>query len=247
MLSAVSELSVAVTDAYERMEGTRSAPLFLTCEHASERLPSGYALCDSDRRLAGTHWAYDLGARELLLELAAALGASAVLARFSRLLIDANRDEQHPELFRQHAEGLPIQLNQQMSVSERQHRITHYHRPYHQAVDAALSEVAAPTLLSIHTFTPIYEGQVRQVELGVLFDQDEAAAASLLAALRPTYPQVAANEPWSGKQGLIYSAERHAHQQGRVALELEVRQDLATSPAYRQQLVAVLAAYFQRQ
>ncbi len=247
MVSAVSELSVSVTDAYERLQGTQSAPLFLTCEHASERLPSGYALCDSDQRLASTHWAYDLGARELVVELATALRAAAVLARFSRLLIDPNRDEHHPDLFRQHAEGLPILLNQQLSLAERQHRIVHYHRPYHQAVDAALSYVHAPTLLSIHTFTPVYEGQIRQVELGVLFDRDESAAESLRRALRLTYPQVAANEPWSGKQGLIYSAERHAHQHGRIALELEVRQDLATSPAYRKKLVQVLTDYFQRQ
>lgn len=240
-------VSTTETDAYERLSGHRAAPLFLTCEHASERLPTGYALTGSDLRLSGTHWAYDLGARDLVIELAAALCASAVLARFSRLLIDPNREEHHPDLFRQHAEGLPIGLNQQLSVSERQHRITHYHRPYHEAVDAALSESAAPTLLSIHTFTPIYEGQVRQVELGVLFDRDDAAAEALMAALRQTYPHVAANEPWSGKLGLIYSAERHAHRHGRVALELEVRQDLATDPAYRQKLVQVLADYFQHQ
>jgi predicted N-formylglutamate amidohydrolase len=236
-----------VTDAYERLTGLPSAPLFLTCEHASERLPTGYVLSDSDLRLCRTHWAYDLGARDLVIELAAALGASAVLARYSRLLIDPNRDERHPDLFRQHAEGIPIAMNQRLSDKERQHRITHYHRPYHEAVDAALSQAAAPTLLSIHTFTPIYEGHVREVELGVLFDHDEAAAASLMAALRKTYPHVAANEPWSGKQGLIYSAERHAHRHGRVALELEVRQDLATDPAYRQELVQVLTNYFQRQ
>ena len=106
--------------------------------------------------------------------------------------------------------------------------------------------MSAPTLLSIHTFTPIYEGQVRQVELGVLFDTDDGPAEALLSALRAVYPAVAANEPWSGKDGLIYSAERHAHRHGRIALELEVRQDLATDATWRQKLVAVLVDYYRK-
>ena len=78
-LSVRSVLSVA--EAFELREGARAAPLFVTCEHASERLPSAWSWPESDRRLLGTHWAYDLGARELALELAHALDASAVLSR----------------------------------------------------------------------------------------------------------------------------------------------------------------------
>jgi predicted N-formylglutamate amidohydrolase len=85
---------------------------------------------------------------------------------------------------------------------------------------------------------------VRTVELGVLFDREEQAAAKLGAALAAELPGVAYNEPWSGKAGLMYSCERHAEKHGRVALELEVRQDLAVDPAYRARLIGVLARYF---
>lgn len=233
-----------VHEAYERARGQRTAPLFLTCEHASQRLPTGYEWMGSDERLVGTHWAYDLGARELTLELAQALSASAVLTRFSRLLVDPNRAEGHPELFRQQAEGQPVLLNRALTPTEQQQRIVAYYRPYHAAVDETLMAAAAPTLLSIHTFTPVYEGRVRNVELGVLFDRDERAAESLLDSLRKQYPAVAANEPWSGKVGLIYAAEHHAHKHGRFALELEVRQDLAQHPAFRAQLIGVLVRHF---
>ncbi len=237
---------VTETESYERVLGAESAPLFLTCEHASQRLPARYAFVGPDQRLIGTHWAYDLGARELVLELAQALAASAVLARYSRLLIDPNRAEDHPDLFRQSADGSAVLLNQDVRESERRKRIDSYYHPYHAAVDATLAQVSAPTLLSIHTFTPIYEGQVRQVELGVLFDTDDGPAEALLSALRAVYPAVAANEPWSGKDGLIYSAERHAHRHGRIALELEVRQDLATDATWRQKLVAVLVDFYRK-
>ncbi|HMY57161.1 MAG TPA: N-formylglutamate amidohydrolase [Pseudomonadota bacterium] len=233
-----------VCDAYECLSGDADSPLLLTCEHASQRFPSGYALQARDNRLVDTHWAFDLGARELTHELASALSATAVLANFSRLLIDPNREEHHPDLLRTTADGEAILLNQNVTASDRLHRTVSYYRPYHEAVDAALARSNASVLLSIHTFTPIYEGQPRTVELGVLFDRDESQAESLLSSLRAVFPHVAANQPWSGKLGLIYSAESHAHRFGRTALELEVRQDRAQDPSYRQRLIAVLCDHF---
>ena len=63
------------------------------------------------------------------------------------------------------------------------------------------------------------------------------------AALARELPNVAYNEPWSGKDGLIYSAESHSRRNSRIALEIEVRQDLAVDPSYRARLVSVLAAH----
>lgn len=228
----------------EIVRGSRAAKVFLTCEHASQTLPSAWRWPASDLRLVDTHWAYDLGARDLTLELARTLDASAVLARFTRLLADPNRDEGHHEVFRSLADGAPVQLNAQLDEADKQRRIAGYHRPYHAAVDAELSAVDAPLLFSIHSFTPVYQGQPREVELGVLFNRDEADALALGAALALHFPKVAFNEPWSGRAGLIYSAERHAGKHGRLALELEVRQDRAVDPVYRAELVRVLAGFF---
>jgi predicted N-formylglutamate amidohydrolase len=217
-----------------------------TCEHASQHLPPSWSWSAADRRLVGTHWAYDLGARELTLELAARLRACAVLANFTRLLVDPNRAEGHPDLFRPVCDGEPVELNQALSPSERELRMNRFHRPFHDAVDRALLDSRAPLLMSIHSFTPIYEGSVREVELGVLYDEQEEHAFALGGALARELPNVAYNEPWSGKQGLIYSAETHARRHHRIALELEVRQDLAVDPKYRARLVPVLAEHLAR-
>jgi len=233
-------------EAFECVRGSRKAPIFLTCEHASERLPEPWRWPDADRRLIGTHWAYDLGARELTLELARALDASAVLARFTRLLVDPNRDELNTDLLRKVAEGAVVELNRQVSDSERELRLQSYYRPFHAAVDRELAAVDAPTLLSVHSFTPVYEGQVRKVELGVLFNTEDEAAMDLGECLSRQFDGVAYNEPWSGKAGLIFSAETHAHRHGRRPLEIEIRQDRAIDTAYRAQLVKVLVDYFSR-
>lgn len=234
----------ALDEAVESLSEVGEAPVLLTCEHASERLPEGWRWPERDRRLVGTHWAFDLGARALTLELARALRASAVLSRFTRLLVDPNREEGHDDLFRSHAEGEPVLLNQALDEDDKVRRIARYHRPYHDAVDAALAASQAPVLLSIHSFTPNYQGELREVELGVLFNHDEQPALALGQALASRFACVAYNEPWSGRLGLIYAAERHALRHGRVALELEVRQDRAVDPRYRAALVETLVTFF---
>lgn len=230
-------------EAYEETLGHPSAPLVLSCEHASVRLPSPYSWPAEDAWLVGTHWSYDLGARALTLELSAELRASAVLSRFTRLLIDANRALGQPDLFRSVAEGKAIALNRELDEAERARRIDLYYKPFHSALDQALARCEAPLLLSIHSFTPNYEGDVRSVEIGVLFNHEEVHARALHDALTSEFDGVRENEPWSGKGGLIYSAEVHAQRFGRVPLELEVRQDRLEDAHYRARLVPVLARF----
>jgi predicted N-formylglutamate amidohydrolase len=230
------------TDACEIREAEGLA-LVLTCEHASERMPAPWEWPAADRWLVGTHWAYDIGAAELTRDLHAALGGTAVLSRFTRLLADANRPEDDPTLFRAEAEGHPIELNRELSADERAQRIERLWRPYHAAVDRALGPSSAPLVLAVHTFTPVYEGQLRELEVGVLFDREEDLAVELAAELSSKGLRVELNEPYSGRAGLIYSADRHAKVHARRALEIEVRQDLAVEDVFRRSLVRVLSAF----
>lgn len=233
-----------VHEAFEVIEGERGAPVFLTCEHASERLPAGYAWHPSDARLRGTHWAFDLGAAQIVHELSASLRAGAVLSRFSRLLIDPNRPKDSDTLFRQDAEGKLVYLNHDLTEAERRRRIERYYEPYHDAISTRLSRHEADVVFSIHSFTPVYEGEARPMEIGVLFDTQDDLAERAGAALRAAGFVTAMNEPYSGKLGLIHAAEYHAHAHGRRALELEVRQDLAVKPAFRARLVETLTQFF---
>src|SRR5690606_29199626 len=145
------EIRRQVSEAFEAIEGELSSPVFLTCEHASQRLPEGYEWHPADRRLVGTHWAYDLGAAEITEELATVIGAPAVLSRFSRLLIDPNRSESSETLFLAEAEGIPVELNRDLLEEERNRRIERFHRPYHEAIDTRLGRSRAEIVFSIHS------------------------------------------------------------------------------------------------
>ena len=233
------------TDAFEVFRGRPKAPIVVTCEHASQALPPGWSWSDRDRRLVGTHWAFDPGAAELATALAEALDASAVLSTFSRLLVDPNRPEDSPTLFREHAEGEPIELNTiLLDDAGRRARVERFLRPYHVAVDEEVGRSWAPIVLAMHTFTPIYEGAPRAVEVGVLFDTDAPLAERVIEALRRRGLRAEPNEPYSGKEGLMYAADRHARVHRRQAIELEVRQDLALDPAFRAELVGLLRELF---
>ena len=79
------------------------------------------------------------------------------------------------------------------------------------------------------------------MDVGVLFDREQDLAECLAAALAPL-GVVRLNEPYSGKKGLIYSAQRHADACDKRAVEIEVRQDRLLDVSFRQRLVAALAA-----
>jgi predicted N-formylglutamate amidohydrolase len=231
-----------IEEAFEIFRGSRrDTPALISCEHASPRLPEPWRWPSGDLRLAETHWTYDIGAAELSRELCAALGASGVLSRFSRLLVDPNRDLTADDLFRRDADGEPVFLNQDIGADERDRRIRGYWEPYHSALDQELARSQAPVLLAIHTFTPVYAGQARAVEVGVLFDDPEEREAELLCQVIQRHGfDTRLNEPYSGRGGMMYAANRHARAHARLALELELRQDLAVSEATRSRLISAI-------
>jgi predicted N-formylglutamate amidohydrolase len=190
-----------------------------------------------------THWAYDLGAAEIVRALSIELAAPAVLARFSRLLIDPNRDLDSPTLFRDVAEGRLIQLNRSLSAVERERRVNGLYRPFHQAFERLVRASPGVDLFSVHTFTPVYEGGApRPMELGVLFERDEALAERFARAVSDRGWNVALNEPYTGKEGNMHSVDNQGLLHRRRVLELEVRQDVATEPRQRARLVHDLVA-----
>ena len=246
-MAELSSLGGSEAEAYERIRAQRpDPPVVVTCEHASERLPSPWTLPEEDTWLRGTHWMSDIGAASLARRLAERLGADAVLAGFSRILVDPNRDEDDETLIRTHADGRRIALNQGVSPEERERRLGWW-SAYHDAVAATVSASTAPILFAVHSFTPSYEGQARAMTLGVLYDHEEVLARRLAdhlqqADLEPN--DVRLNEPYSGKDGLIYCVHRHAVACDRRALEIEVRQDLLVTPDYRDALLQALVSFF---
>ncbi len=199
-----------------------------TCEHASNRLPVPYVATAADRRLLDDHWGWDPGAAELTQALRASMGGVAVLSDFTRLLVDPNRPTDAPDLVRREAESHRFSFNESVDAAEVKRRLARFHAPYHATIEAMLEARSGrdTMLFSLHSFTPVYEGRPRAVELGVLFELHDDLAARMADLLGRDGFVVALNEPYSGKSGLAHSVHFHGTAHGVPYLELEVRNDL---------------------
>ena len=221
---------------FEVIEGVRDKGIVLLADHAGRALPDEYGDLGLPAAEFERHIAYDIGVERVTRELAALTGAPAVMARFSRLLIDPNRGEDDPTLVRQLYDGTIVPANYPMSAAERERRLDRYYRPYHAAVGSVIASVAAatgaaPFIFSIHSFTPSMQGRARPWHVGVLWDSDDRAVRPLLAMLGAQSDLVVGdNEPYDGalRGDTMY---RHAIVNGYAHALIEIRQDLIGEPA----------------
>lgn len=217
------------------------APVVLTCEHASCEVPEEYANLGLNAAEIRRHIGWDIGAQWVVETLAQMLDAPAVCSAYSRLLIDCNRDVNDHDLIVSHSDGTHIHGNLALSDQEREKRVREFYQPYHEAIDHVLQQRVGNTqqktvLLSIHSFTPILGKKERPFDLGVLFDQYEDLAQEVGQRLHHQDYRVRYNEPYSGLDGLIFSARSHGDRHGITYLELEINNGLIAHPTQARQV-----------
>lgn len=240
---------------FEIVDGMRDAGLVLVADHAGRAVPDEYGGLGLPAAEFDRHIAYDIGVEGVTRRLAELTGAPAVMAGFSRLLIDANRGEDDPTLIRQLYDGTIVPANYPMSETERRRRLDRYYRPYHDAVGAMIASVAAasgaaPFVFSVHSFTPQMQGRTRPWHAGVLWDSDDRAVRPLIEMLSADPDLVIGdNEPYDGalRGDTMY---RHCIVNGFAHALLEIRQDLirdeAGQDAWARRLAPMLDAINRR-
>jgi predicted N-formylglutamate amidohydrolase len=154
----------------------------------------------------------------------------AILARWSRLVVDLNRGADDPTVVMKLSDGRIIPGNRDSDPNSIAERIASYHAPYHAAIAARIAAARAngivPVLVSMHSFTPIWRGTARPWHIGILWDKDARFARPLLQRLQADGDIVVGdNEPYSGEleNDCLY---RHGTMNGLPHVLIEVRQDL---------------------
>lgn len=217
-------------DSYRILAGRADAGLILLCDHAGNAIPDPYGTLGLPPEQLKRHIAYDIGAAQVTTGLAAALGAPAVMTRYSRLLIDLNRGADDPTLIMRLSDGAVIPGNRRLDDCERERRTRLYYAPYHRAIDAVIDQCLAsgvpPMLLSIHSFTESWKDRPRPWHVGVLWDRDLRLAKLLLDGFYAEGDLIVGdNEPYSGQlEGDCLW--QHATCRGLVNALIEIRQDL---------------------
>lgn len=216
-------------------EGGR-APVFLVCDHASARIPEALGTLGLDAGDLARHIAIDIGAASLTAVLARKFDAPAVIAGYSRLVIDCNREPADHTSIREISEGMVIPGNRRLSAEARDVRVKEVLEPYHTAIGARLDAFSArgvlPVLLSVHSFTPRFRGVDRPWHVGILSSGDRRIADPLIAALSADPDLVVGdNEPYSAMHFAGYTMDAHAVRRGLASVMIEVRQDLVADEA----------------
>ncbi|MBI3785520.1 MAG: N-formylglutamate amidohydrolase [Deltaproteobacteria bacterium] len=215
-------------------------PLVLSCEHASCAVPPEYGDLGLPATELREHIGWDIGAADLTIDLARRLDAPAVLSGVSRLLVDCNRDLGDHDLIAAESHGVSVPGNRHVDETERHRRIGEFYEPFHVAVDEVMRQHPRSFLLSVHSFTPSLNGAQRRFDVGVLFDEFAADARRVGDALARNGLAVRYNEPYSGLDGLIYSARTHGQRHAARYLEIEINNRLLRDAPGVQRIAAAV-------
>lgn len=203
----------------------------LVCEHASNFVPVAYGDLGLDKAALTAHIAWDPGALAVALELVRLLDAPLVASRVSRLLYDCNRPPEASSAVPQESEVYRIPGNAGLSPEARGERAARFYFPFREALAGTIETHAAragpPAIVTVHSFTPVYRGVARKVEVGILHDEDTRLAdAMLVAAAGARDIVVRRNEPYGPQDGVTHTLREHALPRGLANVMLEIRNDL---------------------
>jgi predicted N-formylglutamate amidohydrolase len=202
--------------------------VLITCEHGGNRIPPRYRhLFRGHEPLLASHRGYDPGALVMARNLARAFDAPLVVSTVSRLLVELNRSLGHPRLFSDATRPAPKAVHREI--------LARHYFPYRGRVEALIADAAKRgrrvVHISSHSFTPVLDGEVRNADIGLLYDPGRPGEVELCrrwqARLGESAPElrVRRNYPYTGKSDgfTAYLRKRFAADRY-VGVELEINQ-----------------------
>lgn len=227
-----------------RPEG--SSDFLLTADHAGRAIPRRLGDLGLPESELNRHIAWDIGIAGVTERLSEALDATAVLQAYSRLVIDCNRQPGLDSSIPTISELTRIPGNEGVSAAEREARRREIFDPYHARItELTETRVAAGrrlVLVAMHSFTPVFKGERRAVEVGVLYNRDVRLAHALLDLLRAEGDLIVGdNAPYAVGDLSDYTVPVHAEPRGLAHVEIEIRQDLIADEAGQAAWAAHLA------
>lgn len=224
-----------------------SSVLFLTADHAGRAIPRALGQLGLSDHELDRHIAWDIGIAAVTERLSVALDATAALQTYSRLAIDCNRDPAVASSIPEVSEFTEIPGNLGLTPEQRSARRSAIFDPYHARIRALLDarQAAAQRTIyvAMHSFTPVFKGEPRAMQVGVLYNRDARLARIMMALMRAEGDLVVGdNAPYAVSDATDYGVPVHAERRGLAHVEIEIRQDLIADAAGQ----AAWAARFQR-
>ncbi|NVK32485.1 MAG: N-formylglutamate amidohydrolase [Gammaproteobacteria bacterium] len=207
--------------------------IVIVCEHASNRIPEQLCNLGLDEAARLSHAAWDPGAFGVASVMRDQLSAVLVGSGVSRLVYDCNRPPEALSAIPTKSEIYDIPGNVDLTAVARQARIDRVYRPF----ESALSNVihghrdTLRLMVTVHSFTPVYYGAQRDVEIGVLHGEDPKFAELMMQAIPASNVfDVRLNEPYSAQDGVAHTLDLHGARNDLANVMIEIRNDLIQTP-----------------
>lgn len=218
--------------------------IVLVCEHASSFIPPELDFLGLTPALRRGHAAWDPGALGVALGLSARLDAPLVAGGVSRLVYDCNRPAEAPSAMLSQSEGQDIPGNIGLTAAARAARVARYYQPFEAAVRDTMDAAKARVLITVHSFTRVFMGEMREVEIGILHDEDTRLADAMLAcAAQHTSLRTERNAPYGPEDGVTHTLRLHGLARGIPHVMLEMRNDLIATPEAQTEMAQMLAGW----
>ncbi|WP_313192720.1 N-formylglutamate amidohydrolase [Shinella zoogloeoides] len=211
-------------------------PVILVCEHASCLMPKALGTLGLTEDVLASHIAWDPGALAVSRLMAESLDATLFYQRFSRLVYDCNRPPESPAAMPEKSEVFDVPGNAGLDRAARDARTEALYLPFREKlsglVKARIAEGRPPVIVTMHSFTPVYFGAPRAVEIGILHDADARLADAMLeAAAADGRYDARRNEPYGPEDGVTHTLKEHGLSNGLANVMIEVRNDLIRDEA----------------
>lgn len=207
--------------------------ILVTCEHGGYSVPPLYRHLFSDAGdVLQTHRGWDLGALKLAQRFAKELNAPIFSATVTRLLVELNRSLHHPRLFSEFTKPLDRDVKSEL--------LTKFWHPYRQSVEQAIADKIGDGFsvlhLSVHSFTPIWDGTARATDVGLLYDPASTIEREFCSRWRTALKSLDSeltihrNSPYRGTDdGFVTALRRQFQGHLYAGIELEVNQKFCSA------------------
>lgn len=205
--------------------------IIISCEHGGNYIPHEFRyLFTGAAKVLSSHRGLDIGALDVAKYMSRQLSAPLVYQRVSRLLVETNRSIGHAQLFSEYLTDL--------SPSIKKYLLGKYYHPYRNAIEQKISQLISEgnqvLHLSVHSFTPEFNGVQRKVDIGLLCDENHVLEAEFCqlwkTEIENLLPEkvVMINVPYQGADDGFTTYLRGKYDQDKyLGIELEINQKYA--------------------
>jgi predicted N-formylglutamate amidohydrolase len=215
----------------------------LSCEHGGNVVPDAFSgLFRNASGILASHRGWDPGALDLFMEMGDAGVDFSLFSETTRLLIDLNRSLNKRSLF--------SEFTRLLEEVQKRTIIDQYYQPFREKFSAHLKSLTDEKRfvlhVSVHSFTPVFEGKERNADVGLLYDPGFGLEKEIsllwkkkMAARLPGL-HIRMNYPYLGKNdGHVFALRNQFGPENYAGIELEVNQKYAFSKQFNQSFCGV--------